>query len=84
MVGPGETGRIDPYRSFRFKLGWDGRYVAGFSKCSTLEHTNEAVAYRQSSDVSSSPPLGTSKNQPITLERGVTHDNDFEQWASNL
>ena len=84
MVGVGDTGRVDPYRNFRFKLRWDGRHVAGFSRCSTLEQTSDAVAYQKGRNHSSSAPLGSSNNKPITLERGITQDSVFEQWARNV
>jgi phage tail-like protein len=77
------TGRIDPYKNFKFQVVWDGRVVAGVSKVSALKRTTEVVSHREGGDVSSprhSP--GTSKFEPLTLERGVTHDTDFEEWAN--
>ena len=28
--------RFDPYKNFKFRVKWDGRYVAGISKVSAL------------------------------------------------
>ena len=75
--------RFDPYKNFRFRLKWDGRYVAGISKVSALKRTTEVVEHRDGGDPTAmrkSP--GNTKFEPLTLERGVTHDKDFEDWAS--
>jgi phage tail-like protein len=76
------THRFDPYKNFKFKVKWDGRYVAGISKVGALKHTTDVVEHREGGDPSTirkSP--GQTKYEPITLERGVTHDPDFEDWA---
>jgi phage tail-like protein len=77
--------RFDPYKNFKFRLRWDGRYVAGVSKVSALKRTTEVVEHREGGDPSTvrkSP--GRTKYEPITLERGVTHDPEFEQWANKV
>jgi len=77
--------RFDPYKNFKFRVKWDGRYVAGISKVGALKRTTEVVEHREGGDPSSgrkSP--GRTKYEPITLERGVTHDIDFEQWANKV
>jgi phage tail-like protein len=75
--------RFDPYKNHRFRLKWDGRYVAGVSKVSALKRTTEVVEHRDGGDPTAmrkSP--GNTKFEPLTLERGVTHDPEFEAWAS--
>ncbi len=77
------THRFDPYKNFKFRIKWDGRYVAGVSKVSALKRTTELVNHREGGDPSTdriSP--GRTKFEPITLERGVTHDLEFETWAN--
>lgn len=77
--------RFDPYKNFKFRVKWDGRYVAGVSKVSVLKRTTEVVEHREGGDLSSmrkSP--GQTKFEPITLERGVTHDEEFEKWAAKV
>lgn len=77
--------RFDPYKNFKFRLRWDGRYVAGVSKVSMLKRTTEVVTHRHGGDPSSSRKSpGRSEFDAITLERGVTHDIDFEQWANKV
>jgi len=77
--------RFDPYKNFKFKVKWDGKYVAGISKVSPLKRTTEVVKHREGGDPSSSRKSpGRTEYDAITLERGVTHDKDFEQWANKV
>ncbi|HMO59507.1 MAG TPA: phage tail protein [Roseiflexaceae bacterium] len=77
--------RFDPYKNFKFRLKWDGRYVAGVSKVSALKRTTEVVEHREGGDPSSARKSpGRTKYEPITLERGVTHDPEFEKWANKI
>lgn len=75
--------RFDPYKNFKFRVKWDGIYVAGISKVSMLKRTTEVVTHREGGDPSSSRKSpGRTEYDAITLERGVTHDPEFENWAS--
>ena len=75
--------RLDPYKNFKFRLKWDGKVVAGISKVSGLKRTTEVVKHREGGDPSSSRKSpGRTEYDAITLERGVTHDVAFEQWAN--
>jgi phage tail-like protein len=77
------TVRFDPYKNYKFRVKWDGRYVAGVSKVSALKRTTEVVEHREGGDPSTSRKWpGRTKYEAITLERGVTHDNEFEKWAN--
>jgi phage tail-like protein len=77
--------RFDPYKNFKFRVKWDGRYVAGISKVSALKRTTEVVEHREGGDPSSTRKSpGQSKYEAITLERGVTHDTEFEKWANKI
>jgi phage tail-like protein len=77
--------RFDPYKNFKFRVKWDGRYVAGVSKVSALKRTTEVVEHREGGDPSTSRKSpGRTKYEAITLERGVTHDVEFEQWANKV
>ena len=79
--------RFDPYKNFKFrvKFGTSPAYVAGVSKVSALRRTTEIVEHREGGDPSMSRKSpGRSKYEAITLERGVTHDTDFEAWASKV
>ncbi len=75
--------RYDPYKNFKFRLKWDGKVVAGISKVSALKQTTEPVTHREGGDPSTQRLTpSTWKFGPITLERGVTHDPQFENWAA--
>jgi len=79
--------RIDPYKNFKFrvKFGTSTSYVAGVSKVTALKRTTQVVKYREGGDASSSHKTpGVTDYEPITMERGVTHDIDFEQWANEV
>jgi phage tail-like protein len=77
--------RFDPYKNFKFRVKWDGKYVAGVSKVSALKRTTEVVEHREGGDPSSSRKSpGRTKYEAITLERGVTHDTEFEKWANKV
>ena len=79
------TNRLDPYANFFFRVKWDGRYVAGISKVGGLKRTTEVVKHREGGDPSSSHKSpGRTEYEPITLERGVTHDTEFEKWANKV
>ncbi|HTK09405.1 MAG TPA: phage tail protein [Ktedonobacteraceae bacterium] len=77
--------RYDPYKNFKFRVMIDGRPVAGVSKVGGLTRTTQVVTYREGGDpsgVHKSP--GQTEYNAITLERGVTHDLDFEKWANKV
>jgi phage tail-like protein len=79
------THRFDPYKNFKFLVRWDGRVVAGISKVGALKVSTEVVEHRVGGDNSTSRKSpGRSKFEPITLERGVTHDTEFETWARKV
>ena len=77
--------RFDPYKNFKFRVKWGGRYVAGVSKVGALKRTTNVVDHRVGGDpsmVRKSP--AQTKYEAITLERGVTHDPEFEKWANKV
>lgn len=77
--------RFDPYKNFKFIVRWDGRAVAGISKVGLLKRTTEVVTHREGGDPSSSRKSpGRTEFDAISLERGVTHDEDFERWANKV
>ena len=79
------TQRFDPYKNFKFKIKWDGKYVAGLSKMSALKRTTEVIKHREGGDPSlSRKSPGRTEYESITLERGVTHDLEFESWANKI
>lgn len=77
--------RYDPYKNFKFLIRWDGRIVAGVSKVGSLKRTTEVVKHRDGGDPSTSRKSpGKTEYEAVTLERGVTHDKEFEQWANKI
>ncbi len=77
--------RFDPYKNFKFRILWDSKYVAGISKMSALKKTTEVIKHREGGDPSSSRKSpGKTEYDAITLERGVTHDLEFEKWGNKV
>jgi len=79
--------RFDPYKNFKFRVFWGGGTapVAGVSKVGGLKRTTEVVEHREGGDPSSSRKSpGRTKYEAVTLERGVTHDTEFEKWANKV
>src|SRR5215468_8353604 len=77
--------RIDPYKNFKFRVLWDGKAVLGVSKAGSLKRTTEVVKHRNGGENSydhKSP--GRTSYDAITLERGITHDLEFEKWANKV
>jgi phage tail-like protein len=80
---PKNPHRFDPYKNFKFRVTWDGKTVLGVSKVSALKRTTEVVKHREGGDNSSdhkSP--GRTTYDSVTMERGITHDPEFEKWAN--
>ncbi len=75
--------RFDPYKNFKFRVKWDGRYVAGISKVSPLIRRTEVIEHRSGGDPSTSHKSpGRTGFDAVTLERGVSNDTAFEDWAN--
>ncbi|MBH0775558.1 phage tail protein [Nocardia bovistercoris] len=77
--------RFDPYLGYRFKIKWDGQYVAAMNKCGALKRTTEVTSWYEGGDSSGPHQIpGKTKYDAITLEAGVTHDTAFEDWANKV
>jgi len=77
--------RKDPYKNFKFKVKCDGKHVLGVSKVSMLKRSTEVVKHRDGGDPSTTRKSpGRTEYEAITLDRGVTHDPDFEKWANKV
>jgi phage tail-like protein len=77
--------RRDPYKNFKFRVQMDNKTVLGVSKVSALKRTTEVVKHRSGGDDShdlKSP--GRTSYDGITMERGITHDREFERWANSV
>ena len=77
--------RIDPYKTYKFRIVWDGKTVLGVNKVGPLKRTTNVVPYRSGGENSvehKSP--GRTTYDGLTLERGITHDTEFEAWANKV
>lgn len=75
--------RFDPYKNYKFRVVWDGRTVLGVSKMGALKRTTEVVKHRSGGENSTDhkSPARTTYDA-VTMERGITHDAEFENWAN--
>lgn len=77
--------RLNPLTPFKFQLWCDGKPMAGVSKISALTRTSDLIEHREGGDPSTTRKSpGRSKFEAITLERGVSFDPAFEQWANKV
>lgn len=76
------THRLDPYKNFKFRVKWDGRYIAAISHISALKRSTEPVQHRDGGSSTSRLSPGNTTFEPIILQRGLTHDTEFEDWAN--
>lgn len=77
------TNRFDPYKAYRFLVyfGKSTSAVAAVSKVTAIKRTSEPIEYKEGGNAIILKGLGRTKYEPITLERGVTYDTDFQDWA---
>jgi phage tail-like protein len=79
---PVNTHRLDPYRNYKFRVIADGVPIPGILRVSALVHTITPVDYRQGDSPNSYRVApGMTRYAPITIERGLSHDTTFEDWA---
>jgi phage tail-like protein len=77
--------RFDPLKGFNFRVKWDGEFIPGITRVSALRRTTDVVTERQGGEPSNlrrSP--GITHYAPIVLERGLTFDDSFENWANKV
>jgi phage tail-like protein len=83
-IFPANINRFDPYKTYRFLVyfGTSITPVAAVSKVSGLKRSSEVIEYKEAGNAVILKGLGRTKYEPVTLERGVTQDHDFETWAN--
>jgi phage tail-like protein len=76
--------RYDPYKTYRFLIyfGSSTAPVAAVSKISALKRSSDVIEYKEGGNPIILKGLGRTKYEPITLERGLTQDIDFANWAN--
>lgn len=76
--------RSDPYRAFRFLVyfGTNPTPAAGVSKVSGLSQSSHPIGPEKGRTSSIRKLPSRTEYGAITLERGLTHDREFEDWAN--
>jgi len=82
-IFPANMNRFDPYKSYRFLVyfGSSTQPVAAVSKVGMLKRSSDVIDYKEGGNAIIRKGLGRTKYEAITLERGVTQDTAFQQWA---
>jgi phage tail-like protein len=78
------TNRFEPYSTSRFLIFFDKSTtpVAGVSKVGGLTRSTDPIEYKEGGNPLARKGVGRTKYEAITLERGITHDDEFERWAN--
>lgn len=80
---PVNVNRYDPYKNYKFGVKWDGKYIWGIHKVTGLTRSTEVLDDRQGLDPAIDRIMpGITRYQPVILDRGVTQDRSFEEWAN--
>jgi|SRR5579864_5156472 len=85
MIDAAAAASLDRYENFKFQVTVDGLPLTGVSKISALKRTTDVIQHRQGGDpTSSQKEPGLTRYAAITLQRGLTSDRAFEQWADQV
>lgn len=77
--------RIDPYRSFRYRVEIDGITHGQFSEVSFADTSVEPVEYREGTDPTHPRKLsGQTKYGNVTLKWGITDDMNLWNWYQTV
>jgi phage tail-like protein len=79
------TTLVNPYLTYNFIVKWDNQPVAAVSRVSGLTRTTSVVPFRAGGQPQTTFKIpGQTDYHPVTLERGITTDQAFEQWANKV
>ncbi len=83
-IFPANLNRYDPYKTYRFLVyfGTSTTPVAAVSKVGAIKRSSDVIEYKEGGNAVILKGLGRTKYDPITLERGVTQDQDFINFAN--
>jgi phage tail-like protein len=78
--------RLDPFRTFNFRLEIDNTPVAAFSEVTGISSDGDVVDYRTGMDIplTTRRLIGLRKFTNITLKRGMIKDSTLWDWYNNI
>lgn len=84
QIFPVNPNRFDPYKEYRFLVyfGDSTQPVAALSKVGPLRRSSQVIEYREGGNPITLKGLGRTTYDSITMERGVTQNQEFETWAN--
>src|SRR5438034_1100246 len=82
----GTAVRVDPFRTFNFRIEIDGLTAGSFRECAGLMSDGDVVEYREGTDLPLTPRklMGLRKYGNITLKRGYTPNRELWNWYQNI
>ena len=77
------TDRFSPYSTYAFLVYFaqSSEPVAAVSRVSALTRTADVIEYRQGGDGIIRKGPGRMRYEQVTLERGISQNNEFMEWA---
>lgn len=83
-IFPANLNRYDPYKTYRFLVyfGTSTTPVAAVSKVGPIKRSSAVIDYNEGGNAITLKGLGRTHYDPVTLERGVTQDKDFINFAN--
>src|SRR5580704_9707725 len=78
--------RVDPFRSFNFRVEFDQLTVGSFRECSGLTADGNSIDYREGTDKPRSVRklVGLQTYSNITLKKGYTTNTELWDWYKNI
>ena len=79
------SSRVDPWRSARFLLEWDGLVQAGFSEVTVPDTSTDPIEYREGNEITTVRKIpGLTKYSNIVCKRGVTNNLELFNWYKDI
>ena len=79
------SARIDPWRSVRYLLEWDGLVLAGFSEVTVPDTSTDPIEYREGNEITTVRKIpGLTKYSNIVCKRGITKNMELYNWYKDI
>jgi phage tail-like protein len=85
VAGGAGTELVNACLTYNFLVKWDGKYVAAVTHVSGLTRGTQVVSSHAGGEPQSALKIpGQADYEPVRLERGITTDTAFEDWANMM
>lgn len=77
--------RVDPWRSVRFLIEWQGLVQAGFSEITIPDMAADPIEYREGNEITTVRKVpGLIKYSNIVCKRGITNNLELFNWFKTI